>query len=172
MASTVTTTLTTSVTRRPIPSYPLHGARLPTSLFASPTSAPPSATSSPLSTQRHQHFAHHHHSDGLKPVLAAVLPIFFGAILLLVGLYAFLQWHHRRRRAQEQEQQRKAARLRRMTYGGGTTGGIELVDATDDRFEERELDADKPHSVVAQPEDVGGPRTNRIPRKPPPAYEP
>ncbi|GAA5907422.1 hypothetical protein JCM6882_003856 [Rhodosporidiobolus microsporus] len=170
-----TETLSSSIAGfRPRPSLPhFPGFSFPRPSVATSTTATSHSTLSPAA----------HRSDGPNTLLVTIIPIVVGALLLLAGLYALLQWQHRRTKRREEETQMQAVKLRRVRYGGGTTAGS-FSSAATSRGENVELELHHQQSVedmlntlkfredLARVERSSSFKTHDLPRKPPPAYEP
>ncbi|GAA5824755.1 hypothetical protein JCM11251_005328 [Rhodosporidiobolus azoricus] len=179
--SVPTSTFSTSVEgfrpRPSLPHFPDFSFPRP-SLTTSTATSPPNGHSSLLPAA--------HRSNGPNTLLVTVIPIVVGAIVLLAGLYALLQWQHKRNKRREEETQMQSVKLRRVRYGGGTTAVVpnesRSAVSTSRRSEydfemhraqsvEDMLDTLKYREDLARLERSGSYKTYDLPRKPPPAYE-
>ncbi|GAA5968657.1 hypothetical protein JCM11641_007714 [Rhodosporidiobolus odoratus] len=178
MSSATTTTLTATFStslagRRPFTlTLPNNSTFSFDFSLPSITPSPSSSSSKPLSSSALKSSSS---GDG-RPLLALILPILFGALILLAALYALLHWQQKRIKEREREVGRQAAKLRRgrVREGGRRDeAGREVFELKlkEDQGVEEMLETLKYREDIARVESNNSTKTFDLPRKPPPAYE-
>ncbi|BGP19501.1 hypothetical protein JCM10213_006321 [Rhodosporidiobolus nylandii] len=149
----------------------------PSTLFPWVSGHSPSPTSSSASTTRHLAGGSSHRSTSnsgeTNSILAVVLPLFFGALIILAAIYAGLHWQRKRLKQREEATERQATKLRRVRNGGQSraASGSFMLDLELDQKSVDLLEDLKIRDDFARLERSNSFKTHVLPRKPPPAYE-